>query len=156
MRTTLLSFLVLFLFAATAAQDGNLIRRIHGSDLRKPPDEQQPPIASTLAFRKASGRYTKEQWRALIDSLWGPGLPTADKLKIFDDFWTLVDQKWGGFPNLVVNWDSLRNVYRPEVAAGVSRGRFAAILSRLTLALNEVHVFTADRGIDSTMGYYPL
>jgi hypothetical protein len=101
---------------------------------------------------KQPGHYTKQQWRQLIDSVWGPGLPTADKLKLFDDFWTAIDQKWGGFHNLIVNWDSLKNVYRPEVAAGVSKGRFAAILSRLTMALNEMHSMAVDLDIDKTFG----
>ncbi len=63
-------------------------------------------------------------------------------------------ETWGGFPNLVVNWDSLKNAYRPLVEVGVSRGRFYGILSRLTRALNEWHVYTKDRGIDAAMGFY--
>ena len=88
---------------------------------------------------KRPGRYTKKDWRDLIDSVWGPGLPTADKLQVFDFFWNTIDQTWGGFANLEVNWDSLKTVYRAEVAAGVSRGRFAGILGRLTIALQEHH-----------------
>ncbi len=122
--------------------------------LDKPSSDQSTTFKPTIL--KSPGRYTKVQWRQLIDSVWGPGLPTADKLKIFDDYWTLVDQHWGGFHNLVVNWDSLKNVYRPEVAAGVSRGRFAGILARLLRALNERHVYTIDLGIDSTLGYYTV
>ena len=106
------------------------------------------------AITKRPGHYTKKDWRNLIDSVWGPGISTTEKLKIFDDYWTMVDQKWGSFPNLVVNWDSLKNVYRPEVAAGVSRGRFYGILSRLTRALCEWHVYVVDLGIDSTFGGY--
>ena len=91
-------------------------------------------------------------WRQLIDSAWGPGISTDLKLQTFDAYWNKVHQTWGGFPNLAINWDSLRNVYRPLVAAGVSRGRFAGILCRLTRALSEWHVTAADKGIDATMG----
>jgi hypothetical protein len=106
-------------------------------------------------FLKKAGHYTTKEWRQLIDSLWGPGVPTDTKLSVFDNYWNIVDQTWGGFPNLVVNWDSLKAVYRPLVTAGVSRGRFSGILTRLTRALNEWHCFTVDLGIDSTMGFYP-
>jgi hypothetical protein len=99
-----------------------------------------------------SGHYTLSDWRRLVDSAWGPGLATDKKLEVFDAFWNKVDQTWGGFPNLSINWDSLKNVYRPIVAAGVSRGRFAGIMSRLTRALNEWHVFAFDKGIDAGMG----
>jgi hypothetical protein len=110
-----------------------------------------PPLGAL----KRPGEYTARDWHALIDSVWGPGLPTATKLTVFDTFWNSVDQTWGGFPNMHINWDSLKNVYRPMVAAGVSRGRFAAILTRLVRELNEWHVGVMDTGIDSTMGYFP-
>jgi hypothetical protein len=119
-----------------------------------PPSAQPSQKSWNPNVKKRPGHYTKKDWRNLIDSLWGPGISTTEKLKIFDDYWTMVDQTWGSFPNLVINWDSLKNVYRPEVAAGVSRGRFYGILSRLTRALNEWHVWTIDLGIDSTFGAY--
>ena len=100
------------------------------------------------------GLYTGKNWQQWIDTTWGPGISTAGKLDVFDSYWNLVDQTWGGFPNLVVNWDSLRNVYRPMVEAGISRGRFYGILSRLARALNEWHVAMIDFGIDSALGVY--
>ena len=109
------------------------------------------PAPLPLALKRP-GHYTLSDWRQLIDSAWGPGISTDLKLQTFDAYWNKVHQIWGGFPNLAINWDSLRNVYRPLVAAGVSRGRFAGILSRLTRALSEWHVLAADKGIDATMG----
>jgi hypothetical protein len=106
------------------------------------------------AITKRPGHYTINDWRNFIDSIWGPGISTTEKLKIFDDYWNLVDQTWGGFPNISINWDSLKNVYRPEVAAGVSRGRFYGILSRMSRALNEMHTIIFDMGIDGTQGIY--
>ena len=112
-------------------------------------------IVPPLFGLKKPGHYSAKDWQKLIDSVWGPGAGTATKLSFFDEFWNQVDQTWGGFPNLVVNWDSLRLVYRPLVAAGVSRGRFAGILSAMTRALNEWHVGARDAGIDATLGLYP-
>jgi hypothetical protein len=128
-----------------------------------PADEGASPATMSIMHStplplavKRPGHYTLADWRRLIDSAWGPGMSTTQKLQTFDAFWNKVEQTWGGFPNLVVKWDSLRNVYRPLVEAGVSRGRFYGILSRLTRALKEWHVYAEDLGIDSDMGINPL
>ncbi len=93
---------------------------------------------------KKPGHYTKEDWRQVIDSTWGEGLPTATKLQLFDRFWNDVDAKYPSFFNLNVNWDSLKSVYRPEIEAGVSRGRFAAIMCRMSSALLDAHCRMTD------------
>ena len=96
---------------------------------------------------KKPGHYSAEDWRAVIDSTWGEGLPTEKKLQLFDRFWNDVDKKYPSFFNLNVNWDSLKAVYRPEVAGGVSRGRFAAIMCRMYRALSDVHTRIADLSV---------
>jgi len=63
-----------------------------------------------------------------------------------------VDRQYGGFPYLTTNWDSLKSLYRPEVEAGVSRGRFDAIMGQLYLALQEIHTWIYDAAIDSANG----
>ena len=151
MRTFFCILLLCLSFAMAIAQ------RIPRHDSRPPsvslPSTSSLPQSLPQPFAlKRPGHYTLSDWRQLIDSAWGPGLPTDVKLQVFDSYWTEVDQDWGGFPNLVVNWDSLKNVYRPLIAAGVSRGRFYGILSRMTRALAEWHVYVQDTGIDSTLG----
>jgi hypothetical protein len=84
------------------------------------------------------------EWQAAIDANWGPGLPTARKLEIFDTFWNTIDQYFATFQGIDVDWAALRARYRPEVAAGVSRGRFAAIMNHLSLALRESHTGAFD------------
>jgi hypothetical protein len=69
-------------------------------------------------------KKSHSDWSVAIDTTWGEGLTTEQKLEFFDTWWYKVDQTWGGFPNLTVNWDSLKNHYRPIIEAGVSRGRF--------------------------------
>ena len=110
----------------------------------------------TAKFPSKSFYQRKSEWQYIIDTTWGAGLPTAQKLQLFDAFWNKVNQTWGGFPNLIVNWDSLKNYYRPIVEAGVSRGRFYGILSKMNMELNENHVRIKDFGIDSTMGFYTI
>ena len=123
-------------------------------ELSPSPAALSKPTPALAMALKGQGHYTLDEWRRLIDSVWGQGMSTELKLQTFDTYWSKVDQTWGAFPNLVVNWDSLKNVYRPLVASGVSRGRFYGILSRLTRELNEWHVYLKDTGIDAGMGYY--
>ena len=83
-------------------------------------------------------------WKTAIDTTWQDtvrDLSTDTKLAVFDSVWTLLDQKFAGFNNLSVNWDSLRTVYRPEIANGISMGRFTAILNYLSLDLKDGHTF---------------
>ncbi len=94
----------------------------------------------------------KYDWRAREDSLWGT-LPAAEELRVFDSLWAMIDQHFAAFQNLNLDWDSVRSVFRPEVEQGVSRGRFAAILSQLALALREPHTRIGDpRVVDVTKG----
>lgn len=90
---------------------------------------------------------TDESWTELVDETWGPGVSTAEKLAFFDTFWHTIDQDFACFQDLDVDWDALRDLYRPEVVAGVSKGRFAAIMSRLSLALREAHTVALDREV---------
>lgn len=93
---------------------------------------------------KTTGHYTNQDWKQVIDETWGPGLPTSEKLAIFDRAWNAIDQGYGAFMNLDVNIDSLKNLYRPEIETGISRGRFAAIMNYFSFALKDAHTFIAD------------
>jgi hypothetical protein len=114
----------------------------------------EPQIAMRAAVVSASsgtpawpvplGAMTPAGRRAAIDAYWGEGAPTADKLAIFDTFWNYVDRKFAAFQGIDVNWPALRDRYRAEVAAGVSRGRFAAIMNQLALALRDSHTQADD------------
>jgi hypothetical protein len=99
-------------------------------------------------IEKAPGHYSTTDWAAAIDAAWGTGLPNADKLNIFDAFWNTIDQEFACFQDLDVNWGSLRTVYRTEIESGVSRGRFAAIMNHLSLALRESHTCCDDKTVN--------
>lgn len=101
-------------------------------------------------FPKPKGHLTCEQWRQRIDSVWGPGIPTADKLSVFDRFWNNIDSIFACFNNHPVNWDSLKQIYRPQIASGVSRGRFIGIMNQLTMLLRESHTKIIDAGLNVT------
>ncbi|MBN1894119.1 hypothetical protein JW906_06475 [bacterium] len=104
-----------------------------------------PKAISPAHRRKPQGLLKVAEWRSLIDSTWGEGLPAEQKLEIFDRFWNVIDKKFACFQDLDVDWDELRALYRPEVAGGVSRGRFAAIMNHMALALKESHTYIDDR-----------
>jgi hypothetical protein len=108
-----------------------------------------PSVPALSAPLKKPGHYTVQEWRALIDSLWGLGPPTSTKLEVFDYFWNLIDKQYAGFPYLTVNWDSLKAVYRPQIEAGVSRGRLWGIIGHMYLSLQEVHTWMSDLDLDS-------
>ena len=97
---------------------------------------------------KPQGLLKAEAWRALIDSTWGEVLPVEQKLEIFDRFWNVIDHKFACFQDLDVDWNALYDRYRPEVADGVSRGRFAAIMNHMALALKESHTYIDDRVVN--------
>jgi hypothetical protein len=88
---------------------------------------------------KKSGHYTAEDWAIVIDSTWGEGLPTESKLALFNAAWNMLDDDYAAFQNLDIDWQAIYDLYRPEIEAGVSRGRFAAIMNYMVLALQENH-----------------
>jgi hypothetical protein len=100
---------------------------------------------------KLPGHYSRSDWKAAIDAAWGVGLPTADKLAIFDNFWNAIDQKFACFHNNNIDWNALKTLYRPEIQAGVSRGRFQAIMNYISLALKEPHTNARDNLISATV-----
>jgi len=87
----------------------------------------------------------QEEWAALIDETWGKGQRTKAKLWTFDRFWSTIDKSFACFQDIEVDWDALRAQYRPEIEEGVSRGRFAAVMNRLSLALMEAHTKAIDK-----------
>lgn len=86
----------------------------------------------------------KQSWRAAIDSIWGEGPTIAEKLNIFDTIWQAADERYACFQNLDLDWQAVRDKYRPEIEQGVSRGRFAAILNYMTMSLREAHTVSWD------------
>ena len=116
---------------------GVLGRTLHESEIFTPAD-----LETSTCF------YDQENWQAIIDSVWGLGLPTSQKLAIFDLAFEVINTRYAAFQNLNVNIDSLRNIYRPEIEIGVSRGRFAAIMNHFSLALMECHTVIMDKPVN--------
>jgi len=106
-------------------------------------------LTAALYPQQRLGKHTVVEWRHIIDTTWGPGESTSEKLRIFDLFWNAVDQRYAGFRGIVDRWQEMK-AYRDTVALGVSRGRFAGIIDRMMLSLQDIHVWMLDNGIAPT------
>jgi hypothetical protein len=95
------------------------------------------------------GRHTVAEWRHIIDTTWGEGQTTEQKLQIFDNFWNAIDQRYAGFEGIEDNWQQLKS-WRDTIAQGVSRGRFAGILEYMAFTLHDGHVYMWDKIVGST------
>lgn len=110
-------------------------------------------IKTTDFFRvkipnKKSSEYTKADWASIIDATWGQGKSTQDKLILFDLVWDDIDRNFGGFMNLDIDIDSIKSLYRPEIEAGVSHGRFVAIMNHFGLALKDLHTHIMNNNVN--------
>lgn len=89
--------------------------------------------------------YDTTKWSSLIDVAWGEGIPTNEKLAIFDHYWDTISTTYASFPNLKpINWDSAATAFRSLIAQGVSRGRFLSIMNQLQFHLNDGHTIFRD------------
>ena len=95
-------------------------------------------------YGKKTVDFTAQDWLNVIDTRWGAGLSIEDNLKIFDIWWRAVDEKSGVFTNADIDIDAIRDRYRPEIEAGVSRGRFAAIMNHFGYQLQDLHTYIWD------------
>jgi len=105
------------------------------------------PAMSALPPQTKIGRYTVEEWRERIDTYWGPGEATSEKLRTFDIAWNELDREYGAYMNLGVDMLALRSTYRQEISGGVSKGRFAAIMNHLSLAMKDAHTVIMSRSV---------
>lgn len=149
-HTSLLLFLLLFFLLASTteqvmAQNTEVIMGNLAQVQRRMALASMPVARPNQSF----GLMSPQDRRQAIDAYWGPGPSTAEKLQIFDKFWEYVDQKFAAFQGIDVDWSALRNRYSPEVAAGVSRGRFAAIMNQLSLALRDSHSSALDLPVNA-------
>jgi hypothetical protein len=90
--------------------------------------------------------------RTAIDSTWGTGLSTKEKLRVLDTCWQLISNEFCCFHDLNFNFDSLYTAYREEISNGVSAGRFQGMLSHMIIMLKESH----SELYDTTILYRPI
>jgi hypothetical protein len=129
--------------AATAWPQTPTVRVAQAVTARPPGTAAAAPLSPHLRI----GRHTVAEWRSRIDSTWGQGESTSEKLQVFDRAWTELDREYGAYMNLDVDMRARRNRYRQEIADGVSKGRFAAIMNHLSLAMMDGHTAIMNRSV---------
>jgi len=107
----------------------------------------KPTAVADLSPNTRIGKYTVEEWRERVDTFWGAGEATGEKLRIFDLAWNELDREYGAYMNLNVDMPALRSRYRQEISDGVSKGRFAAIMNHLSLAMKDSHTVIMSRSV---------
>jgi len=66
--------------------------------------------------------------------------PTEDsKLYIFDLLWTEYDENYAAFDVRNVDWDSIKNSYRPQVSESMTEADFFILCSNMIYELNDGH-----------------
>lgn len=108
---------------------------------------RQGPSLEDLSPHTRIGKYTVEEWRERVDTFWGAGEATSEKLRIFDLAWNELDREYGAYMNLDIDMPALRSRYRQEISEGVSKGRFAAIMNHLSLAMKDAHTVIMNRTV---------
>jgi len=108
------------------------------------------PVSHDASFDKIPEKSfykSKDNWQYIIDTTWGPGLPYADKLEIFDDYTQALTDEFDGFQTLQINWDSLKNEYRSKIIDTTSRGAFSALMTHLTMQLHCTKTYAFDDSV---------
>lgn len=104
-----------------------------------------PAVPQRLPRNRRSALHEDSpvDWAQRIDRTWGPSPWTIPQmLGMFDTFWDRVDRGFACFQGLDVgaeDWVALRESAHAEISAGVSRGRFVAIMNHLAFALRVSH-----------------
>jgi len=148
MRRAVPQWMLLFLLVPVTAG-----AQAQGTD---PLERVLAPVAVDASGLAAEGSYEAlsrqpvTRWRSIIDATWGPGASTEEKLNLFDAAWQSLDTGYGAFVNLNINMTQLRNRYRSEIAAGVSRGRFVAIMNHLSRSMMDLHTVLFNRQVNRT------
>ncbi len=101
-------------------------------------------------YGKSPTEFSVEEWRGIIDATWGDGISTDAKLALFDTWWEEIDTRFGAFHGLDVDLEALKTRYRPEIEAGISKGRFSGIMTHFTYQLKELHTYLFDIPVRNT------
>ena len=108
------------------------------------PKSHDPNFLKSGKISEKSFYQRKSEWKHIIDSTWGPGVPLAEKLRIFNTYTQRIHDKSDVLHWLNLKWDSLCNHYRSQINEFTSKGAFSAILSRFAYDLKDKHTIAGD------------
>lgn len=64
---------------------------------------------------------------------------------VFDVFWETLDEHYAGFAARGIDWNAVREEWRPRVKAGMSQAEVYAILGRIVEEIDDPHLFITNR-----------
>lgn len=112
------------------------------------------PVPHDLSVRELPERsfYSqREDWQAIIDSTWGPGISYDAKLILFNNWADLIHDEFGPFTNWDGNWDTLRAYYTAMMEdSTISHGAFAAVMGHFAHDMREGHTYSSSDVMTST------
>lgn len=80
-----------------------------------------------------------DPWSAAIDAFWGEAPDQETRLAMFDDLWEAMAASYASFGASGVDWDWVRETYRPRIQEATSHGRFYQLFSEIFTLLQDGH-----------------
>ena len=75
-----------------------------------------------------------------VDERWGDAPSVETRLEHFDNLWAYIGSTYTGFATLPsLDWDEVRNTYRPEFESAESYGRLFTLTTQLMHLVQDVH-----------------
>jgi carboxyl-terminal processing protease len=66
--------------------------------------------------------------------------PATNRAALFDEFWNEFDRHYAMFELKDIDWNGVRDVYRPQAIAATTDDAFVTVLGRMIDTLDDVHV----------------
>jgi len=84
-----------------------------------------------------------------------PSPPAADFAAQFDSLWSTFDREYSYFEHKRIDWNALRNRYRPAAIAAADQSAFIGVVREMLGHLHDLHVVLRDPGGVSLPTYTP-
>lgn len=85
-----------------------------------------------------------------VDTYWGDAPDETTRLAIFDDMWGQLAREYACFDTLEIDWDAVRDKYRPQIKSSQSYGRFYQLLSEMIGLLHDSHTVVRSEKISAS------
>ena len=130
-------FLLTLLFIASCSDQQNSSDRDNEPDEDSIIDEKTDDADSVeeIVFP------TKEEMRKRVDEFWGEAPDKTKRLDIFDIIWETLGKNYAGFVTGHVDWDEIRDRYRPEIENTESFGHFYYLMSSVYREIQDSHAY---------------
>jgi len=114
-------------------------------------------LAAALGCGEDGGEEDIEyHWAEQVDGFWGDAPEQATRLALFDELWGTIGPRYPGFGINDVDWDAVRDEFRPAAEAAEGYGRFYQLLSEVVSGMHDGHTnILSTRVCDTTLAARP-